>query len=62
MKPGDLVKIYPTNNIALVLEVDLKDPLVKDRVIVLCEGRQRLIFKALLEVISGTERSWSSMQ
>jgi hypothetical protein len=54
MKPGDLVKIYPTNNIALVLEVDLKDPLVKDRVIVLCEGRQRLIFKALLEVINET--------
>ncbi len=51
MKPGDLARIYRREGIVLVLEVDLKDPRISDRAVVLVNGRRRLIFKSLLEVV-----------
>jgi hypothetical protein len=59
MKPGDLVKIYPSvkgigGAFALVLEVSLKDPRLDGRVLVLLGGKRRYMFKSLIEVFDET--------
>ncbi len=56
MKPGDLVKIYSSvkgvgGKFALVLEVNLKDPRLDDRALVLLDGKRCYMFKSLTEVI-----------
>ena len=59
MKPGDLIKIYPSvkgigGEVALVLEVSLKDPRLDGRALVLLDGKRRYMFKSLIEVIDET--------